>query len=216
MAHQHRHQTFGEEIANAVTHGAGLLASLIALPVLLVAGGRGDGLVTVAFAVFATSLVLLYGASTLYHAVPHPPAKRVLRVIDHSAIYLLIAGTYTPFAMGVLRGPLGWSLLGVMWALAAAGIASKLVVGFRFPRLSTALYLMMGWMALIAIRPLWLGLPAAGLGWLLAGGLCYTGGVVFYVKDRPRFNHAVWHLFVLGGSICHFWAVLRYAVPAGT
>jgi hemolysin III len=210
-----RSQSLGEEIANAVSHGVGLLASIAALPILVLAAAtRGDAPLVVACTIFAASLILLYAASTLYHAIPHPRAKRALRVVDHTAIYLLIAGSYTPFALGVLRGVWGWSLLGVVWVLALSGILFKTTLGFRFPRLSTLLYLLMGWLAVVAARPLYLNLPAAGLAWLVAGGLLYTGGVFFYRWERLRYGHLVWHLFVLAGSACHFWAVLRYALPA--
>ena len=212
-----RPQTRGEEIANAVTHGVALLASVAAVPFLLqVARERGDALHDAGVLVFAATLVLMYLASMLYHAVPHARAKHLLRTIDHSAIYLLIAGTYTPFLLGALRGPWGWWLLGVEWGLATLGVIAKWTVGFRFPRLSTVVYLAMGWSALVAIVPLARALPPSGLAWLLGGGLCYTGGVVFYATDhRFRYGHAVWHLFVAGGSLCHFFAVLWHAVPRG-
>ena len=210
-----RDQTFGEEIANSVTHGAGLLAGLAALPVLVIAAARrGDPWQIVADALFGASLVVLYLASTLYHAIPGARARRVLRVLDHSAIYLLIAGTYTPFTFGVLRGAWGWTLFGIIWSLAALGIVAKCTVGFRYPRLSTALYVAMGWLVIVAARPLATQLSPAGLGWLAAGGLCYTGGVAFFVTDgKVRYGHAIWHLFVIAGSACHFVAVLLYAAP---
>lgn len=208
-----REQSFGEEIANSVTHGVALLASLVALPILVLAAmGRSDVWRLVGAAVFGSTLVLLYAASTLYHAIPHPPAKRILRVVDHGAIYLLIAGTYTPFTLGALRGPTGWALLATIWALALFGVVAKITLRFRFPRLSTALYLGMGWLIVLAIRPLMTHVSPAGLALLLAGGLCYTGGVAFYVTDqRLRYGHAVWHGFVAAGSACHFFAVLLYA-----
>jgi hemolysin III len=165
----------------------------------------------IACTVFAATLVLLYAASTLYHAIPASRAKQVLRVVDHSSIYLLIAGSYTPFTLGVLRGAWGWSLFGVVWTLAACGILYKTMFGFRFPRLSTGFYLAMGWLAVVALEPLARALPGPALAWLLAGGLCYTAGVPFYARDRLRFRHAVWHLFVLAGSACHYVAVLLYA-----
>jgi hemolysin III len=210
-----RLQSFGEEVANSITHGAGLLASLAALPALLAsAAGRDDRWQLVGGAVFGLALVLLYLASSLYHALPAGPAKRAWRVVDHAAIYLLIAGTYTPFMLGALRGPWGWGLLVTIWTLAAFGIAAKCTVGFRYPRLSTALYLSMGWLIVLAIRPLVMHVSPAGLVWILAGGLCYTGGVAFYATDnRVRYGHALWHLCVLGGSVCHFFAVLWHAAP---
>jgi hemolysin III len=210
-----RTQSLGEEIANSITHGAGLMAAIAAIPLLLLASrGPGDAWQIVGAVIFGVALVLLYTASTVYHALPPSRAKRVLRVLDHSAIYILIAGTYTPFALGVLRGPWGWALLGAAWTLALLGIVAKLTVGFRFPRLSTMLYLSMGWMALVAAGPLIERVSAAGLAWLIAGGLCYTGGVFFYSTDgRIRYGHALWHLFVIAGSTCHFFAVLWHSAP---
>ena len=208
-----RVQSLGEEIANSVSHGAGFLASVAALPLLVMADARRhDVWQVVAGAVYASTLILLYGASTLYHAVPaRSYARQVLRVVDHGAIYLLIAGTYTPFALGALRGPWGWSLLGTIWALALAGIALKAGLGFRYPRLSTAVYLLMGWLVVIAIRPLAAAVGPVGLTWLLAGGVSYTVGVLFYARPRMRYAHLMWHLFVLGGSACHLVAVAGYA-----
>jgi len=209
-----RRLSLGEEIANAVTHGVGLVASILAIPILLGAAAAGhDTGLFVATAIFAATLVLLYATSTLYHALPPSRAKRICRVLDHSAIYLLIAGTYTPFAVGILRGGWGWGLLGVIWVLAVLGILFKALGGLRFPRLSTLLYLGMGWLAVLVLRPLAAALPWTGLAWIVGGGLLYTAGVLFYVWERPRYSHMVWHLFVLGGSACHFVAVLWYALP---
>ncbi|MEP6621201.1 MAG: hemolysin III family protein [bacterium] len=210
-----RQQTLGEEVANSVIHGAALAASVAALPVLVIAAlGRRDMWEIIGFVVFGVTLVLLYSASTLYHAIPAPAAKRVLRVIDHVAIYLLIAGTYTPFMLGALRGPVGWSLLVTIWALAVFGIVAKVALRFRYPRLSTALYVGMGWLIVVAVRPLMTHVSPAGLAWLFAGGMCYTAGVAFYVTDsRVKYGHAVWHAFVAAGSACHFFAVLWYASP---
>jgi hemolysin III len=208
-----RAQTLREEIANAVSHGAGLVMGLIALPLLVMAAARrNDGWQIVASAIYATTLVLLYGASTLYHAIPaRSRAKRVLRALDHGAIYLLIAGTYTPFALGALRGAWGWTLLAIIWGLAAAGIALKAGVGYRYPRLSTAVYLLMGWIAVVALHPLYMALGPVGLGWLLAGGASYSLGVFFFANDGLRYRHFVWHLFVLAGSAFHLVAVAGYA-----
>jgi hemolysin III len=204
--------TLGEEIANSVTHGVGLLLSLVALPTLVVlAATRHDTWQIVGGAIFGATLILLYCASTLYHAIPSPRAKRVFRVLDHAAIYLLIAGTYTPFALGVLRGAWGWSLLVAVWTLAAIGIVLKATRGFRYAWASTAVYLLMGWLIVVALRPLVSQIGFGGLAWLLAGGLSYTLGVIFFAWDRLRYGHMVWHLFVLAGSVCHFIAVLRYA-----
>ncbi|HET6230637.1 MAG TPA: hemolysin III family protein [Longimicrobiaceae bacterium] len=205
--------TWAEEVANSVTHGAGLLASAVALPVLVaLAAMHGTVWHVVAASVFGGSLVALYGASTIYHAVRSPRAKHVMRIADHSAIYLLIAGTYTPFTLVTLRGPWGWSLFGVVWGLAAAGIAFKLFFVDRFIGLSTAMYVAMGWLVVVAAKPMLALVPAGGLGWMAAGGLAYTGGVVFFLWHRLRYSHAVWHLFVLAGSACHFVAILRYVI----
>ena len=205
--------SLGEEIANSVTHGAGFVAFLIGLPILIAtAAERGDAMQVIGCSVFATCLVLLYAASTIYHALPPSRAKQIFRVVDHIAIYLVIAGSYTPFLLGVLRGPFGWTLCAVVWGLAALGILHKLLLGMRFPHLSTAFYLGMGWLAVVAIGPITNHVPSDGLTWLAAGGLLYTAGVVFYAWDRLRYGHMVWHLFVLAGSACHFVAVLNYAV----
>ena len=209
--------SLGEEIANAITHGAGLLASLIALPVLIWSASQShDGARVTGAAIFGATLVLLYTASTLYHSFPPGRTKRVFRVLDHGAIYLLIAGTYTPFALGALRGPWVWSLLAVSWALAVAGVIMKSTVGFRYEKLSTVIYVAMGWMAVVAIKPLMEHVAPAGLIWLIVGGLCYTGGVVFYATDRRLwYGHAIWHVFVAAGSVCHFFAVLGYSTGIG-
>ncbi len=203
-----------EEVANCVTHGVGLVASLLGMPVLVVAAaGRADALHVVACGVFAATLVALYAASTVYHGLPPSPAKHLFRLLDHVAIYLLIAGTYTPFALGVLRGAWGWTLFGLVWSLAAAGIVFKTTLGFRYPRGSTVFYVLMGWVAVVAIQPITAQMPVAGIAWLVAGGLLYTTGVVFFAWERLLHSHAVWHCFVLGGSTCHFFAVLWYAAP---
>ncbi len=207
-----RPQSLGEEIANSVSHGIGLLAALVGAPVLLLAAVRHGTTATVVGAgVFVSTTVMLYLASTLYHVFPHSRAKRVFRTLDHGAIFLLIAGTYTPFTLGVLRGAWGWLLFGLVWTLAVAGIVLKVTSALRHPVLSTALYLTMGWLALIAVRPIWLHVPPAGLFWLLAGGLSYTAGVAFFAAPRLRYSHFVWHLCVLTGTACHFFAVLWYA-----
>jgi len=207
--------TLGEEIANSITHGAGLIASLVAFPVLLVrAQSSSDSSAVAGAAIFGATLILLYATSTVYHALPISKGKQLFRVLDHSAIYLLIAGTYTPFALGPLRGPWGWTLLVIIWTLALIGIISKLTIGFRLPHLSTALYLLMGWLIVFAIKPLVETIPRAGLLWLAAGGVAYTGGVVFYAMKRVRYAHMIWHLCVAAGSVCHFIAVLRYAIRA--
>jgi hemolysin III len=207
-----RAQSLGEEIANSVSHGVGLLAALIAAPVLVIdAFHRGDTLGIVGASVFAATMVLLYVTSTLYHALPPGRAKAIFRILDHSAIYLFIAGTYTPFALGVLRGPWGSSLVVLVWALALLGIGLKGAGGLGHPKLSTGVYLAMGWLILVAAKPLVAAIPPWGLFWLLAGGLVYTAGVGFFAAPRVRYTHFVWHLFVAAGTTCHFVAVLRYA-----
>jgi hemolysin III len=206
-----RPQSLGEEIANSISHGVGALAALGAAPILIVAARRrGDVQDVIAAAVFAGSMLLLYLTSTLYHALPRNTAKRVFRALDHGAIYLLIAGTYTPFTLGVLRGGWGWTLFGLVWSLAILGIVLNAVGGIRYARLSVAFYIAMGWVCLVAVRPLWLHIPPSGLLWLTAGGVAYTAGVAFYALDR-RYTHFVWHLFVLAGTSCHFFAALWYA-----
>ena len=209
-----RHQTLGEEIANSVSHGAALLAAVAGTPFLVIGAVRyGDRLNVAGASVFAATMVLLYFTSMLYHALPVARGvKRLFQILDHSAIYLLIAGTYTPFTLGVLRGPWGWTLLALVWSMALAGVVLKAVAGMRFPRLSTAIYLAMGWIVVIAVKPMWQLMPGWGLFWLVAGGLAYTLGVAFYATDwRLRYGHFVWHLFVAAGTGCHFIAVLNYA-----
>ncbi len=207
-----RDQSQAEEIANSVSHGIGLVAALIGTPYLIVHAARvGDAGFIVGASVFSATVILLYLASTLYHALPAGGAKRVFRVIEHSAIFLLIAGTYTPFSLGVLRGAWGWTLFGVVWGLAAIGVALKAFEKTSHPILSTGLYLLMGWVVVIAVDPLLARVPTAGLLWLLAGGLSYTAGVAFFATDsRLQYGHLVWHLFVMAGTACHYFAVLWY------
>jgi hemolysin III len=206
-------QSRSEEIANSLSHGAGLIAAIVGASFLIVmAVQRGRLNFIVGASVFAMTLVLLYLASTLYHALPPNRAKDMLLVCDHAAIFLFIAGTYTPFTLGVLHGTWGWLLFGLVWGLAVAGIAFKVIGGaVRYHKLSTGVYLGMGWLFLIAIGPMWQRLPLAGLLWLLAGGVAYTVGVGFFLTEKVRYNHLVWHLFVLAGTVCHFVAVWRYA-----
>ena len=212
LALRERTQSLGEEIANSVSHGVGLLAAVAVAPVLVLSavqhGGAGR---IVGATVFAATMVLLYLTSTLYHALPRNRAKRVFQVLDHAAIFLMIAGTYTPFTLGVLRGTWGWTLFGLVWSLALAGVVLTAVRGVRYPKLSTCLYLAMGWLILIAVKPLWVRVPAWGLFWLLAGGIAYTVGVVFYAAKQVCYSHFVWHLFVITGTACHFIAVLWFA-----
>jgi hemolysin III len=209
---EERPQSPGEEIANSVSHGLGLVATLTAFPILVVAASqRGGAAGIVGATVFATSMVLMYLASTLFHALPRCRAKRVFQVLDHSAIYILIAGTYTPFTLGVLRGNWGWTLFGLVWGLAVVGTVFKSLGGVRYTTLSTWVYLAMGWLVLIAARTVWNLVPGWGLFWLVAGGVAYTAGTVFFMAERIRYFHFVWHLFVVAGTACHFIAVLRYA-----
>ena len=208
-----RPQSFGEEIANSVSHGVGLLATVAATPVLIIAAvQRGGAEGIVGASVFSATMVLMYLTSTLYHALPRNRAKQVFQILDHGAIFLLIAGTYTPFTLGVLRGMWGWTLFGLVWSLALTGIVLKIVYGAWYPRLSTFLYLVMGWLGVIAVKVLWLHVSMWGLVWLLSGGLAYTVGVAFFLVDeRVRYSHFIWHLFVIAGTSCHFIAVLRYS-----
>jgi len=207
-----RPQSAGEEIANSVSHGIGLLAAAIAFPILVTAAfNRGDLAGIVGSSVFATTMVLLYLASTLFHALPPNRAKRIFQILDHSAIYLLIAGTYTPFTLGVLRGAWGWTLFGIVWALAVIGTVFKTFGGVRYTTFSTWVYLAMGWVVLIAIEPVWTLVPKWGLFWLVAGGIAYTAGTVFFMAERIRYFHFVWHLFVVLGTTCHVFAVLWYS-----
>ncbi len=207
-----RPQSLGEEIANSVSHGVALLAAIAGAPFLILAARDLGAAHIVASSVFAATMILLYLASTLYHAVRPGRAKRVLRILDHSAIYLFIAGSYTPFALGALGGPWGWSLFGIVWTLAIAGTVLKSFNRLSHPWLSTGLYLVMGWLVLIAAVPLAERVPLPGLALLAAGGIAYTAGVVFYALDsRLRYGHAIWHGFVVTGTGCHFFAVLHYA-----
>jgi hemolysin III len=200
----------GERL-NSFTHLAGTLLAAAGTPILIVLAARsGDAWKIVAFSIYSAALLLLYGASTLYHSV-RGRAKAILRKFDHCSIYLLIAGTYTPFALVTLRGPWGWTLLGLAWGLATIGIAQEFMFGKGARRLSMLIYIVMGWMSVAALNPLAEALGAAGFAWLLAGGVLYTGGIVFYLLDeRVRHFHGVWHLFVLGGSAAHFIAVAFY------
>jgi hemolysin III len=204
-----------EELANRAIHALGIIASLIAMPWLYVAGrDSGDPWRLAGGVIFGLSALLMFTTSVLYHSATLPHVRRRLRRLDHCAIYVLIAGTYTPIALGVLKENWGWTLAIVVWCLALAGIVFKLTpLGFRFHRTSTLLYLGMGWLAVIAAKPIMEGLTRAEQGWLLAGGLCYTGGVAFYVLKSRRYAHAVWHVFVLAGVSCHFMAVLSMLSP---
>jgi hemolysin III len=208
MTHVSTRRLPAEEVANSLTHGAGLALSIAGFIVLVIlAAMRGSAWRIVSCAVYGSTLISLYTASTLYHSIRSRRLKRVLKVCDHSAIYLLIAGTYTPFLLVNLRGSWGWSLFAVIWGLAMTGILFKVWFVEHFPVLSTVVYLLMGWLALLAIKPMLLLVPHSGLLWLLTGGVLYTVGVVFYAWKTVPYNHAIWHSFVLAGSICHYFAV---------
>jgi len=211
-----REQLKGEEIANSISHGVGLIAAFIGSPLLIMNALRhGNMAYVVGASVFSVSVLLLYLSSTLYHALPRGEAKRCFRIIEHSAIYVLIAGTYTPLTLGVLHGAFGWTLFGIVWGLALAGITLKAIFKTSHPIISTAFYLVMGWLALIAVHPLLTKMTTSGLVYLIVGGLFYTGGVAFFATDyRLRYGHLIWHLFVIAGTACHYVVIFWYA--AGT
>jgi len=211
-----RPQTVGEEIANAISHGVGFLFAIASLPILVAMAWRhGSAMHIAAASVFSITMMLLYLASALYHAAPEGETKAFLNRLDHAAIYLFIAGTYTPFALAMVHGRLGWTLFVAIWAMSAVGIAVKLLNLLKHPLWSTGLYVALGWLAMVAAGPLLRAMPTAGLAWVLAGGLAYTAGaIVFLFDSRARYMHFVWHLFVLLGTICHFFAALWYAIPA--
>jgi hemolysin III len=206
-----------EEIANSISHGIGLLLAIVALCILIIsAGGHGDAWYVFSVSVYGATLILLYTASTLYHSIQKQSLKGFLQNLDHSAIYLLIAGTYTPFTLVNLRGPWGWGLFGVVWGLAVLGIVLQFMPAKQRKTVSLMLYVGMGWSVVAAVKPLIQSVQAGGILFLVLGGLAYTLGIFFYVRDKMNYNHAVWHLFVLAGSIFHFFAVLFYVVPAST
>ena len=209
---QDGHYSIAEEVANAITHGIGVVFSVVALVVLVaVASVNGDAWRIVAVSIFGSSMLLLYTASTLYHALPQPAVKRIMRVADHGAIYLLIAGTYTPFLLGDMRGPWGWALFGGLWGAALVGIVYKIFFVGKFNFIATMMYVAMGWSVVLTIKPALESIPVAALVLMAAGGLAYTTGVVFYLWERIPYNHAIWHLFVLAGSAFHFAAIVGYA-----
>jgi len=209
---QERDQSRGEEIANSISHGAGLIASIVATPFLILhAAHLGLTGYLIGCIIFAVTMIALYLVSTLYHSLRPGRLKHIFRVIDHSAVYLLIAGTYTPFTLGVLHGAWGWTLLILIWSLALIGVVLKVLRRITHPIISTILYLLMGWLVIIAADPLYTRLPFPGLVWLVTGGLAYTAGTIFFVSDsRLRYGHFVWHWFVLAGTTCHFFAVYWY------
>lgn len=204
----HREQSLGEEIANSISHGVGFLGAVAVTPLLILAALPHGTAGVVGASVFSATMMILYLASTLYHAFPQSRTKRLFNIFDHGAIFLLIAGTYTPFALSVLPGAWGWSIFGAVWGIALFGVVLKSLGGAKGGRLSTALYLGMGWLAVVAAKPLWTSLSGWGIFWLLAGGVMYSGGVLFFVYDhRVRYHHFIWHLFVLAGTVCHVVAV---------
>ena len=207
-----RVQTVGEEVANSVSHGIGLLGAITATPFLVAAAmNRGTVASVVGVSIFAATMMLMYLTSTLYHAVPNPRAKQVLRILDHNAIFLLIAGTYTPILLGVMYGTWGWVLFGLVWGLALAGIILKTASGHKYHHVSMIIYVAMGWIVVIATKPLIEAMPPWGIFWLVLGGWFYTGGIVFYRNERMRYAHTIWHLFVLAGTVSHFIAIIGYA-----
>jgi hemolysin III len=210
-AQEERAVHVGERL-NSMTHLVGAVLSVVGLVTLVTMGALdGDAYKVVSFSVYGAMLFVLYAISTLYHSVRNPRVKAVLQKCDHSAIYLLIAGSYTPFTLVTLRGPWGWSLFGVSWGLAVLGIVQELTLGRRTRSVSMVLYVLMGWLALVAVRPLVQALPAAGTAWLVAGGVIYSAGIYFFINDeRIRHGHGIWHLFVLAGSLCQFVSVARY------
>ena len=206
--------TFGEELANSITHGIGALLSIAGLAVLSAFSSLfGNAWHIVSCSVYGATLILLYTASTLYHSISHPRVKQTLRIIDHSAIFLLIAGTYTPFTLVTLHGTWGWSLFATTWGIAIIGIIMQCTGMRKYRLLSLSLYLLMGWTIVVAIKPLYLSLPLGGLILVIAGGVAYTVGVLFYLWESKPYSHAIWHLFVLVGSMFHFFSVLLYVIP---
>jgi len=203
-----------EELASAITHGFGLLLSIAgAIALIAVSIHHGTAWHIVSCSVYGVTLVLLYLSSTLYHAVSTPRLKQTFRLFDHSAVYLLIAGTYTPFTLVNLRGGWGWTLFGVVWVLTLAGITFKYVALGRFPVLSTLIYVLMGWLVVLGIKPVLTFVPLHGFLWLLGGGLFYTVGIFFFASKKIPYSHAIWHVFALCGSVCHYWAVFFYVLP---
>ncbi|MFH0879653.1 MAG: hemolysin III family protein [Lentisphaerota bacterium] len=209
-------QSRQEELANSITHGVGMVLSAAGLVVLVVmASFKGNRWHMISFSIYGASLLMLYTASTLYHSFQSSRVKHVLRIIDHASIYLLIAGTYTPFLLINLRGGWGWSLFGTVWGLSAIGIIFQAFFVNRFKAFATLVYVLMGWLVIIAFKPLVMNVPVGGILMMAAGGLFYTFGVVFYVMKNMRYHHAVWHLMVLAGSVCHYFAIMFYVLPVG-
>ena len=210
---EERIQSLGEEIANSVSHGVGFIAAIVISPIIILSAvQQGSTAGVVGASVFSFSLVMLYIVSTLYHSLARNKAKRVFRILDHIVIFLMIAGTYTPFTLSVLKGSLGWTLFGLVWGLAFVGIIFQCFGGVKKSKLTVLLYLAMGWLIIIAVKPMLINMPLWGFFWLLIGGFAYTVGVCFYAAKKVRYAHFVWHLLVIVGSSCHSIAVLRYAV----
>jgi hemolysin III len=208
------HFTKREEVVNAITHGVGIVFSVVALVLLIVLSSiHGTAWHVVSFTIYGVTMLLLYCCSTLLHSFPEGKVKRVFEILDYVSIYLFIAGTYTPVALVVIPGALGWVLFGLVWGLALSGIAFKIIVAERFKYLSTILYIVLGWLAVIAIKPLVAFLPQGGVQLLVAGGVLYTLGTIFYVWRLFPYHHGVWHVFVLGGSVCHFLMMILYVLP---
>jgi hemolysin III len=207
------HFRLGDILANTITHGVGALLAIAGAVYLIVASAHGSTWVVVSCSIFAGTLVLVYLCSTLYHSLVRTRARHIFHVLDHGAIYLLIAGTYTPFTLVSLRGPVGWTLFGIVWALAIAGVIFKSFAVGQFQVASAAVYLFQGWIVIFAARPLMHAISPHGLAWICAGGLAYTFGIVFFALDRIPYFHAAWHLFVLAGSVAHYFAILFYVVP---
>jgi len=208
-----RHQTRGEEIANSITHGLFLIAAIITMPILVAKSIRTENnLIIMATCIFVVTVILVYFISTLYHAMPRNKNKERMRIVDHGAIYLLIAGTYTPFALNVIKGNWGWFLFTLEWSIAIVGIVLLYYTGLKYRRLSLFFYLIMGWLIVVAIKPLWINLPAWGLALIFIGGMSYTLGVSFYRVSHLNFRHFIWHLFVMFGTACHIVAVYLYAI----
>ena len=205
-----------EEIANVITHAVGTLLSVAALVLLIVfAHHKGDEWYVISYTIYGISLLILYLESTLYHSIINIKIKKLFRIFDHASIYLLIAGTYTPFTLTVLRPTIGWYIFGIIWALAIIGIIMKVFWTGKFNVLSTVIYIVMGWLIVFAMKRLLMLLPTAGIVLLFAGGIIYTAGAMLYLSERIPYNHAIWHLFVMGGSVCHFLCILLYLFPNG-
>jgi hemolysin III len=209
------HYKLGDILANAITHGIGAILAVVGAVYLIAVSTRGTALLVVSCSVFSCTLVLVYLCSTLYHSLVRTRARHVFQILDHASIYLLIAGTYTPFTLIALRGHLGWFIFGVEWTLAVAGVVFKSFAVGKYEIASALVYLFQGWFVVFAVLPLFHAIGWGGIAWMGAGGLAYTLGIVFFALDRLRYFHATWHVFVLAGSVAHFFAILFYVVPAG-